>query len=532
MKSERFTDWTPRTKFIEIDVRDGALAQRLAEAGFDEYLGVTRKASRAAVLQGATGRDCFVQSSERKWVLRNNANVLVLSGNSALSLWKLGDVRHAKYVAWRLGFHPVLLVALLGWFVRFVFGQYQKPARFAYRDAMGRRRILLVARVRRVKRCYHDALHFIPHKLGLRGLFERFHKDDVQYAVLRWFETLPEQEPDGDVDMLIADDDLAQVLQLLDSAPAIQPCDIYTPSGLAESRYLRASYYPPEFARRLLANARLHRDFCRVPNELDYFHSLAYHAVYHKGPLSGLPGSEQYRKGNRKPGHDFTAILSDMAARLGITIEVSLRGLHDYLQRERVGPSPDFIVRMAASVPKNGWLAELARQAEGDVCVDPGLVVWVIRESAVEAVVDARIASMIESHGFLPIVTKRLSPAEIALGASCTRGGNWGPGPRDHLGGRPVIMIASFDPNPIAPSRAQRKRFPRVTNARTLVKETIRRTINEQIAPAHPINGVHSSDYGAEAHHFLSVLAPELVDDVYRKISELRGAGNMQRRAA
>jgi hypothetical protein len=221
-----------------------------------------------------------------------------------------------------------------------------------------------------------------------------------------------------------------------------------------------------------------------------------------------------------------------MAARLGIDVEISLPGLHDYLQRQRIGPSPDFIVRMAASSPKNRWLAHLARQVEGDIRVDPGLVVWVIRESAVDAGVDAKIEAMIEGHGFIPLVKKRLSRAEMALGAACTRGGNWGPGPKDHLGGPPVIVLATFDPNPLRPTRSQRKRFPRVTNARTLVKEEIRRKMNELIAPAHPINGVHSSDYGAEAHHFLSVFAPELVPEINQRIAELRRAVKERRLAA
>jgi hypothetical protein len=338
--------------------------------------------------------------------------------------------------------------------------------------------------------------------------------------------------PEGDVDLLVADEDLPRVLEILNSAPAIQPCDVYTPSGLAESRYLRASYYPPAFARQILAGGRPHRNFCQVPCERDYFHSLAYHAVYHKGPASGLAGCEQFGSLQRRSSHDFTTILGEMARRLGIDVEISLEGLHAYLQREKIGPSPDFLVRMAASAPKNRWLAHLARQAEGDIRVDPGLVVWVIRESAVDAGVDAKIEAMIEGHGFIPLAKKRLSPAEIALGAACTRGGNWGPGPRDHLGGLPVIMIASFDPSPLRPTRAQRKRFPRVTNARTLVKEDIRSQVNELIAPAHPINGVHSSDYGAEAHHFLSVFAPELVEEVNRRIAAHRDAGGQQRRAA
>jgi hypothetical protein len=296
---------------------------------------------------------------------------------------------------------------------------------------------------------------------------------------------------------------------------------------------LKASYYPPAFARRVLANAQPHRGFCQVPSELDYFHSLAYHAVYHKGPNSGLRGCENYHKRKRRAAHDFASILGDMAARLDVVdVEISLQGLHEYLQAEGIGPSPDFIVRMAASAPRNGWLADLARQAEGDVRVDPGLVVWVIRQSAIDAGVGEQIAAMIEHHGFMPLRTKRLSPEEIALGAACTRGGNWGPGPRDHLGGLPVIMIAAFDPEPIKPTRAQRKRYPRVTNARTLVKEEIRQTVNKMIAPARPINGLHSSDYGAEAHHFLSVFAPELVDEVNDQIAALREKATQGRRAA
>jgi hypothetical protein len=71
-----------------------------------------------------------------------------------------------------------------------------------------------------------------------------------------------------------------------------------------------------------------------------------------------------------------------------------------------------------------------------------------------------------------------------------------------------------------------------VANARTLVKEEIRRQINEQIAPQHPINGVHSSDYGAESHHFLQMFAPELVGIVQEKIGALRGQPATRRIAA
>jgi hypothetical protein len=125
-----------------------------------------------------------------------------------------------------------------------------------------------------------------------------------------------------------------------------------------------------------------------------------------------------------------------------------------------------------------------------------------------------------------------LGPSEIERGALCTRGGNWGPGPRDHLGGLPAILIAAYDPHPLTPTRAQRKRFPRIANARLLCKEEIRQVVNQQIAPAHPINGLHSSDYGAEAHHFLSVFAPELLATIEKRIGALCRSARRRQQAA
>jgi hypothetical protein len=158
--------------------------------------------------------------------------------------------------------------------------------------------------------------------------------------------------------------------------------------------------------------------------------------------------------------------------------------------------------------------------------------VFVVRQSAVDEGVHERIISMIEDKGFIPLARKNLTPAEAQYGARRTRGGNWGPGPKDHVGGNPAVIVAAYDPNPIEPTRAQRKQFPHIVNARTLAKEDIRQLINREIAPRHPINGVHSSDFGAESNAFLEAFAPELVDVVHEKISALRGKPVDRRMAA
>jgi hypothetical protein len=527
-------DWSSDTVFIEIDARDTAVARNLATLGFQNYLGVSRKTNVANRLQAeiAVQNQSYTATTERRWVLYNNADVLFLSGMSALYLWRYRDVRHAQYVSWKLSLHPFALFAAIGWLLRLIVGQYKKPRLLVFRHGGLATSVYVVSRVARPKRRYHDALHFIPQKLQLSGLFDTFQREGIEYVVLRWFESLPEREPTGDIDLMVADDDLPRVLQILRSAPAIRPCDLYTPSGLRESSYLKASYYPPTLARRLLTNARLHRGFCQVPSQREYFHSLAYHAVYHKGPDSNLPGAAAYRRHHCRSARDFTAILTNMAAQQGIDVEISLDGLHAYLVRNDWAPPADLIVRMAASSPKNRWLQTLAARENGNLSVDPGLTVFVVRDSAVDAGVEDQIIAMIQQHGFVPLARKQLTAAEVQHGAPRTRGGNWGPGPDDHLGGLPAIVLVTFDPHPLRPSRSQRKRFPLVTNARTLVKEDIRRRVNELIAPRHPINGVHSSDYGAEAHHFLHVFAPELVPMINEQIAGLRGVDLSPRVAA
>jgi hypothetical protein len=432
-------------------------------------------------------------------------------------------------VAWKFSLSPISLLATLGWLVRFVVGQYKKPIRL--KNATGVPSGYIVSRVTRPKKTCHAQRHFIPHALGLKGLFAKFHERPVDYLVLRWFEQLPECEPAGDVDILVADEDQEHVLKLLYSGPAVRQCDLYTPTSLTDTAYQGVSYYPPEVARRMLKNARLHRGYCRVPSQLDYFHSLAYHAVYHKGRKSNLPGSENYRTARRST-RDFRSLLPKMAAELGINVEFSLKGLHEYLQRNQWSPPGDWLSRLATTAPHDRWLAELVASHRTHPALDRGFTVFAIRQSAIDAGVHEQIISMIERAGFITLARKALTRDESQYGARRTRGGNWGPGPKDHVGGDPVIILAAYDPQPLPPTRAQRKRFPHIVNARTLVKEEIRQQINKEIAPRHPINGVHSSDFGGESQHFLQTFAPELVSVVHERIAALRGQPEHRRLAA
>ena len=106
---------------------------------------------------------------------------------------------------------------------------------------------------------------------------------------------------------------LTAVRELLDSGPGVQAVDLYSVCGAPGADYQKLPYYPPYLAEQLLARSVMHRDLCAVPSPRDYFLSLAYHAVYHKGAASGLPTNGQAKSVATRPEHDYAKFLERMA---------------------------------------------------------------------------------------------------------------------------------------------------------------------------------------------------------------------------
>jgi len=530
--------WPENPIFIELGVRDADLALSLREDDYTKYLGVSDDAVCIARLQREHPQiaDKLTCSQRRKLALNNNADVLVLQGLHARSLWRYNSVRHVDWVAWPAAATAASIVGLLGCICHLLLKRFSLPRIVTFRTPQGKARRMFATRVRRPKNCRRNALHFIPHQLGLSGMFRAFDERNVRYAVLRWFERLPEIEPTEDVDMLVADDSLATVLDILNVEPGIQPCDVYSESGLARSAYCGTPYYPPHVAKRILAGAVRHNDVCQVPAPRDYFHSLAYHAVYHKGLKSNLPRGELKFAERVKSEHDFAGILNEMAKRLWIDVEISLQGLHAYLQKTGWGPSPEMLDRLARAGKSNAWLQHLAGEVAPHVN-DQGLAVFVLREEAVARGLTNRIVSMIRDCGFEVLTTRMLAPEEVEHAAARTRGGNWEAGkPYELTGGRPAAAVIAYDHAPIRPNWRQRRRFPKRTNARIFAKEKIRDAIIAELPPGERFNALHSSDHAAEAWHLIEVLAPELAGMVRNRLAEIHGDGKPQsiekRRAA
>jgi hypothetical protein len=132
------------------------------------------------------------------------------------------------------------------------------------------------------------------------------------------------------------------------------------------------------------------------------------------------------------------------------------------------------------------------------------------------------IGSLLSHHGFQVISTKVLNESESRYAATCIRGGNWGRGPWQTSGGAPAVVIVTFDPEPIKPTSRQRKEFPRLTNARLLVKKKIRDALNVGLPERRQCNVLHSSDNGREALEYLRVLMPEAIQQIQEEVRRIQ----------
>lgn len=197
---------------------------------------------------------------------------------------------------------------------------------------------------------------YIRSDLGIEDFFRALRDRGVRYAVLRWFEKLPHVDPGEDIDMLFEDADLARAADLFDRSGGV-PCDVYSAGGSPGSTYRGMPYFPPDAARRLLAHTTELRGLYRVPCPEDHFLSLAYHAVFQKGPLSGLPTALPGVAPAADPEHDYARVLGDLARAIGLAIAIDMETLDACLGERGWHPAPGMIEGLAA---RNSWLAARA----------------------------------------------------------------------------------------------------------------------------------------------------------------------------
>lgn len=88
---------------------------------------------------------------------------------------------------------------------------------------------------------------YIHKDLGVEYFFKILKDRNVNYTVLRWYETLPLVIDGEDIDLLFDDNSLEVIDDLFNGNKKNGiPCDIYSVSGLTNSDYRKMAYYPPK----------------------------------------------------------------------------------------------------------------------------------------------------------------------------------------------------------------------------------------------------------------------------------------------
>jgi hypothetical protein len=503
---------TPRCRVLDLGVTDVRMLQDLHERGVEPYLGLADPAVLPPLRRELPEHQArFAPLEGRHQAFRCSTDLLILRGEHFAALWQVRALKHVRFIAVERSAQRR--------------AEQRVVRRYALRTGvvvsrgtttLGGITVELLEVMRKAKPVTR---RYLSPVVGVAGLGKELERAGVSYAILRWYEHLPELEPGEDLDLLVADDDLTRLHALVEQEPGTIPMDVYSESGLPGSDFRNMAYYPPELARQLIHSAVNHPSGLRVLGPREHLLALAYHAAYHKGPRSGLPSATTEPVAD--PEHDYVAALRGLGEENGVELTLTLDGLDTFLRERGWAPSVDTRHRLAAWNP---WLAaQMPRIDAPHGHRRPEPAVFFVRERLEELLTEDEIADRLAHAGFEVLATRRLDAESQARTASHTRGGNWARGPFPESGGLPVLAVAALHYSPKPPRTGVRDRYPRLTNGDCLeVKEDFRALVAERMSPQEQFNPIHSSDNEEEAWEYVALSMPD-------RVEELRGTVERRR---
>lgn len=506
-----------RTRVLDLGPADQVLGELLSARGVTRYLGLTAPSQVMEARASGSIAQRIHPMTDSGIVEHCSADVLIIRSHLATAVWGLHGPIGAKFVAVERR-HPLTvtegrLAALLAGLTRQV--------RIAGRLRLGTS-VFDVFEVCN-PRGLQPRMYFSP-VWGPSGFAARLDEANLNYTVLRWFEELPRIAPGEDLDVLVADEDLEAFRALVESEPGTQPLDLYSVSGLPYSDFRGAAYYPPGLARKVLKGAVVHESGFRVPAASEHLRSLAYHAIYHKGPSCGLP-SEHGSMSVDAPDHDYASHLTRLAKASGVAYDATLEGTHRYLADVGWKPPDDALRRLTH---ENPWLTRLLDEPDLSLPGKAQLEVFLIRANTPDIVSYEEIKQLLDHFGFDTLVLEELDDEAQTRVESQLRGGNWGKGPFPRSGGIPVAFVVAVHHSPATPYPSLKPRYPHLTNAETYeFKEALRRQIATRVSPDELFNPIHSSDNTHEAWEYLRIMVPDRVPEL-RQQAEIRAGSFTQ----
>lgn len=359
---------------------------------------------------------------------------------------------------------------------------------------------------------------YVKAGIGRMEFFEILHRRKIEYVLLRWWENLPDMPPDEDMDILIKDehrDLIGDLITFYDNGSGMK-ADIYTISGVKYGSHRKLPYFQSGLAH-ILINSRVLFKGAYVPSSIPYFASLAYHAVFHKGRNSGIPGFDA------KPSfveHDYNTILNDLALKVGIEVDITIRGLYEWLKKENYAPANDTLTKLIEVLPELSVLEEpLTCDARGGE-----LLTFVVRERLIkDGLLNNFTAFLEKKYQFDIIDVRLLKPEERTVCTYQIRGGKWDRGPYKYSGGPPAALVVAYDYHPKPLSTEELTKQSRMTNKNNLdAKYVFRESLTSLFLIKGDYNCVHSADNEPDAWSYISLVNDDYCREIFAAVESRR----------
>jgi len=424
--------------------------------------------------------------------------------NKGLRFMLAGFADQCHYIFLRIFPRPSWFLALPGLIRRMVKGQVILR-NIMILGAGGKKQAWLVVENMDLK-FVSGGRGYLSEAIGVQGFLDFLRKENIKYVVLRFYEKLPQlYREGGDIDILVDDEDEIKMQGFLKNNPGKIRVDIWS---VSRPNYRQMAYYPPPFARRIIDGAVDGPAGSRVPGPKEYFLSLAYHALYHKGLDSGIPSSMLGIKMNPKPDNDYRGVLSDMAKKTGIDIAITMESLDEYLCQEGWRPKIDTLSRFAS---ENEWV--LKRFFSNKNQEEIGLGFFIFKKRAVDLDLVGKMIKMILKEHFIVIEKKYFNQKEQIHVAEQLRGGFWssGKGPsKDFFPAAGVLVIDALpgkDRNYSDEARIRR------------MKEKLRVSFDSEKESV-----IHATDNTRESWEYINVCFPDKINEIKEKIKKAKPA--------
>jgi len=347
----------------------------------------------------------------------------------------------------------------------------------------------------------------ISEDVGIQGLIDFCNTEKLEYVVLRNFQNLPElHRKRGDLDILASDFDTKKIVAFIQKHAGDIPIDVW-PVSLP--LYRDVPYYPPHLAQAILDSARDHSSGAKIPGVQELLCSFAYHAVYHKGALAGIPATTPGVHFTSLPENDYLGDVQAFAQEAGVHVGETMEEIDAYLEQENWRPKLDTLVKLGGG---NTWIKNyfFSNTENPD---EMGLGMFLCREAIVQSGKMADMIQVIEGQGFLVLEQKILSEAQKRIAKEHLRGGVWAVGDTVNPLEFPAAALVVVDAVMIA--REKPRYAMRLRELKYLLRAQF--TVDD-------VSPVHSTDNTKESLEYLQELLPETYNDIYQKVTEMRKA--------